>query len=320
MTTIPNGVNCTMLVPYTKENQIDLETLDKMIDWYFEHGCASLFAMCHSTEMWLLTQEERVAVVKQAKKSSERIAAAKGRYMPIIATGTFSDDLGKCLSTIKEIKEAGADAVVIVTNRLDPQNEGASVFLERLQWLLEHLPSDFPLGLYESPYPYRRVMTVEELVAAAEYENMLFLKDTCCDPEMLKARLEAIKGRNLKLFNANAQTLLYSLRLGAVGYSSVMANIHPELYAWLCKNYERFPKEAEELQEKLCFCSFTESLSYPLIAKYVMRQSGVPLLLNSRVRKSEEFTPYHRIIMDQLISLTQREMEHCNELTKSNGI
>ncbi len=314
MIQIPNGVNCTMLVPYTKENKIDLEVLDKMIDWYYEHGCSSLFAMCHSTEMWLLTQEERIAVVRQARKSSERLASEKGRYMPILAAGTFSDDIEECLTTMLEIRDAGADAVVIITNRLDPKKEGTGAFLERLDWLLERLPSDFPLGLYESPQPYKRIISEEELAYATEHDNILFLKDTCCDPEMLYKRFEVIKGKKLKLYNANAQTLLYSLKLGASGYSSVMANIHPELYAWLCRNFEKFPKDAERLQEILCFCSFTESLSYPLVAKYVMQCGGVPVELNSRVRASEEFTPYHKMIMDQLIMLTAREMNRCNEL------
>ena len=317
MIKIPNGVNCTMLVPYAKDGSIDLEVLDKMVDWYYDHGCASLFAMCHSTEMWLMTQEERISVVRQARKSSERIAAAGGRYMPIIAAGTFSDDLEECLISMQEIRDAGADAVVIITNRLDPNQEGTKVFLERLDWLVSRLPSDFPLGLYESPCPYKRVMTVEELSAAVGYGNVLFLKDTCCDPDLIKARLDVTRGTNLKLFNANAQTLLYSLRLGAVGYSSVMANIHPELYAWLCENYEKYPNEADELQEKLCFSSFVESLSYPLIAKYVMQIGGVPLEISSRVRKSEEFTPYHKAIMDQLISLTSREIQRCQRISQS---
>ena len=42
------------------------------------------------------------------------------------------------------------------------------------------------------------------------------------------------------LFNANAQTLLPSLELGAAGFSGVMANFHPDLYARL---YQLFCQE-----------------------------------------------------------------------------
>ncbi len=308
MIQIPNGVNCTMLVPYTPDNQIDTYALDHMVRWYHAKGCASLFAMCHSTEMHLLTMSERETVLRQVRKSVDGLAAeGKGR-MPIIAAGTFSDDLSACLDSIQQIKEAGADAVVIVTNRLDPQNEGTP-FRQRGEWLLSRLPGDFPLGLYECPMPYKRVMKTEELAWAAQIPNLLFLKDTCCDPDLLRDRLAVTANKSLRIFNANAQTLLYSLRLGAAGYSSVMANIHPQLYAWLCANYDKYPAEAERLQEILCFTSFAEALSYPIIAKYVMRQDGVPVELSSRMREKEAFTPYHQHIMDQLIALTKREEE-----------
>ncbi len=30
------------------------------------------------------------------------------------------------------------------------------------------------------------------------------------------------------------------------GYSGVMANFHPDLYVWLCKNYKKQPEKAQE--------------------------------------------------------------------------
>ncbi len=309
MQSIPRGVNCTMLVPYTKQNTIDFTALRAMLDWYCQKGCASIFAMCHSTEMHLLHREERLQIIRHTRRFMDERQQKGDAVLPILACGTFSDDLEVCAEQIREIKDAGADVVVIATNRLDPRQEGTSVFLQRGEALLARFPGDFPLGLYECPHPYKRLLQPEELRWAAAQENILFLKDTCCDPDMLQERLAIARGSALQIFNANAQTLLYSLRLGASGYSSVMANIHPDLYVWLCDHFAENPDYAEHLQQMLCFCSFTESLSYPLIAKYVMRREGVPVLLNSRVCTSECFTPYHQMIMDQLMALTHTERE-----------
>ena len=67
-----------------------------------------------------------------------------------------------------------------------------------------------------------------------------------------------MKGSNMKLYNANTSTLLESMKYGAAGYSGVMANFHPALYAWLLENWEKEPEKAEYLQDILTPCSFIE--------------------------------------------------------------
>ncbi len=61
----------------------------------------------------------------------------------------------------------------------------------------------------------------------------MLLKDTSCDLDCIKEKLAVLKGSEIKLFNANAATLLDSLKCGANGYMGVMANFHPALYKWL---------------------------------------------------------------------------------------
>jgi 4-hydroxy-tetrahydrodipicolinate synthase len=308
MNQFPQGVNSTMLIPYDSHNHIDFSVLGKMIDWYYGKGCSSLFAMCHSTEMHFLSMEERLMTIRCVRENVERIVASGGRRMPVIAAGTFSNDISEMAEQIQMVHEAGADAVVMITNRFDPDNQGGDTLIHTADKLIRRIPSKIPLGLYECPFPYKRVLTLEELQWASEHENIHFLKDTCCNLEMLEKRLDIVRGTQLMLFNANAQTLLPTLRKGASGYSSVMANIHPELYVWLCANYSKYPEEAEHLQHILCFTALSETLSYPLIAKYIMRRQGVPVEINSRMCKKGTFTAYHAHIMDQLMRLTEYEI------------
>ena len=94
----------------------------------------------------------------------------------------------------------------------------------------------FHWGFYECPYPYKRVLSAENIKWCADTGRFFFLKDTCCDARQIQEKLKVLKGTQLKLYNANTATLLESLRGGAAGYSGVMANFHPELYEWLCKN------------------------------------------------------------------------------------
>ena len=65
---------------------------------------------------------------------------------------------------------------------------------------------------------------------------------------LIRRKLKAVEGSPLKIFNANSATILPSLRAGCAGFSGVMANFHPELYADLCACYKTDPARAEALQ------------------------------------------------------------------------
>jgi 4-hydroxy-tetrahydrodipicolinate synthase len=92
--------------------------------------------------------------------------------------------------------------------------------------------------------------------------------------------------------------LLGSLKLGVAGYSSVMANFHPQLYAWLCENWARAPEQAERLQAFLGVVS--GGPVYPVSAKYSLQLEGLPITLHSRTRRAEELLPVHKLQVEQL--------------------
>ena len=98
----------------------------------------------------------------------------------------------------------------------------------------------------------------------------------------------------MKLYNANAQTLLSSLRAGGAGYCGVMCNFHPKLYSWLCKNFEKQPDTAEKLQSVLGTAAFTEALAYPVTAKYHLKEIvGLPLdSIVTRKRPASDLQEY----------------------------
>ena len=41
-----NGVWPVMLTPFTDDNRVDYDSLEKLINWYIENGVAGLFADC----------------------------------------------------------------------------------------------------------------------------------------------------------------------------------------------------------------------------------------------------------------------------------
>ena len=170
-----------------------------------------LFAVCQSSEMFYLTQEERISLAKFVVKK------VNGR-VPVVASGNFSKDIYKQAKEIKMMADTGVDAVVILTNGLADKDDAHDVWLKNVQIILDNIPKDVQLGLYECPVPYKRLLTLDELKWCADSKRFLFLKDTCCNEDMLKDRLRVLKNSSLKLFNANAATLLYTLNLGGAGF------------------------------------------------------------------------------------------------------
>ena len=161
-----------------------------------------------------------------------------------------------------------------MNNRLAGQDEGDDAWKQRCERLFAALPREMPLGFYECPHPYKRLFTPELLRWCADTGRVRMFKDTCCDPEQIRLRQRAVDGTPLGIYNANAATLLETLREGIAGYSGVMANFHPQLYAWLCRNWKRKPAEAEGLQAWLGTASAIEGPLYPRNAKAFLQPRG----------------------------------------------
>ena len=161
------------------------------------------------------------------------------------------------------------------------------------------------MGIYECPLPYKRIISPELLNWCASTERFYFLKDTCRNPSLIKSKIESVKNTNLKVFNANAATLLETLKMGVAGYSGVMANFHPDLYAWLIKNWRNNQEEAEKLQHFLGLSSAIEYQVYPVNAKYYLKLEGLNILQFSRLKDMSLFDQSHKIEVEDLHYLSK---------------
>ena len=294
----PNGVYPVMLTPFTENNEVDYEALGKLIDWYIEKGVNGLFADCQSSEMFFLSLEERVKIGEFVKKHAD------GR-VPVVTSGHISDSLEDQAKELTAIAGTGPAAVILLTNRLAKENESDEVWLENLKKLLEMIPKDVPLGFYECPYPYKRIISPELLKWCADTGRFYFIKDTSCDIENMKAKLEVIKGTNLKLFNANTSTLLETLELGASGYSGVMANFHPELYVKLCNIYKENPSKARKIADFLTVASLIERQVYPVNAKFYQKSIGNFNSIMTRTRDIKELNATGILEIQQFVRFNE---------------
>ena len=297
----------TMITPYKPDGSVDMEMALRYVDWYYEAGLDGIFAVCQSSEIFYLSLEERKALNRAVYARAKELERTGNRPFTVVASGHVSDSLEDQVRELNEIYATGTDALILITNRLDPNNEGDEIFLANAQLLLEQLPADAKLGFYECPHPYKRLVTPKILDWALSTGRFYYMKDTCCDADVMAARCEQLKGSRFKLLNANCQTLLESMRRGGNGYCGIMCNFHPKLYAWLGHHFEEEPEKAELVQSVIGTFGFTEvGLPYPLTAKYHMGLCGNPTGLHARNRRDEELTSYGRSCMEQMKTATDR--------------
>lgn len=274
MTKRIEGIIPVMITPF-RGGKIDFEGVANLVEWYIANGSDALFAVCQSSEMMFLTLEERVELAAFVKK------AAAGR-IPVIASGHISETLEDQQKELNAIAQTGVDGMVLVTNRLDARQEGGSKFLDDLGWLLERLPSDLPLGLYECPAPYRRLMTDVEISFCANSGRFVILKDVSCDLETVKRRVALTANTPLAIVNANAAIAFDAMKAGSRGFTGVFTNFHPDLYKWLLTEAGRQPELADELSVYLALAAMAEPMGYPKLAKLYHQRLGTISDIESR--------------------------------------
>ena len=285
-----------MLTPFTKDNKVDYDGLVKLTNWYIDNGCSGLFSDCQSSEMFFLSKEERVNIAKTVIETANK-------RVPVIVSGHISDSREDQVDELQAIAALKPDALIFITNRFAKENEAPSVWLDNLKYVVSKLPEELPLGLYECPYPYKRLISEDELKWCAESGRFYFVKDTCCDLALIKKRLDIIKGSNLKLYNANTTTLLDSLKAGAAGFCGVMASFQMKLYAWLCDHIS--DPRAQDLQNLLTVTSLIERQYYPVNAKYYLgKYENLGITTVSRTKDDKGLTETFKDEVAQMMQLT----------------
>ncbi len=294
------GIVPVMITPYLESGEIDYAGLERLIELYIAHGSDALFAVCQSSEMQFLSIKERSELGKFVVKQ------AAGR-VPVVVSGHISDDPYSQLEELTVAAETGADGVVLVTNHLDPKNRGSETFRGNLQWLLDRLPKDMPLGLYECPAPYRRLISDDELRFCIDSERFVLLKDVSCDLDTVKRRVAMTAGSPFAILNANAAIAYDAMKAGSRGFNGVFTNFHPDLYKWLYTSGTKHSELADEVATFLVLAALSEAFGYPVLAKLYHQRIGTFASIRSRTITFDVRERFWALdaILDKLVAGTE---------------
>ncbi|NGF56728.1 dihydrodipicolinate synthase family protein [Parapedobacter sp. SGR-10] len=266
-----------MLMPFQEDGSIDYNTLDNLVDFYLEAGAGGLFANCLSSEMYQLSQEERLESVSFIVKK------VNGR-VPIVATGTFEDTIENQAEFVKAMYATGVDAVIVITGLLAKEDDSEETFRANVEKLLA-LTDDVPLGFYECPVPYKRVLSADFLGQLVKTGRIKYHKDTSLDINSVRAKIVATKDdESFGLYDAYMAHAVETLKAGSAGLSCIQGNYFPEMVVWLCDNFDNLEKkdEVDQVQQFLIDNMDVMHDTYPVSAKYVLQKRGIAIGTFSR--------------------------------------
>ena len=272
-----------MLTPFKDNGNVDFDSLGKLTEVYLEAGAKGLFANCLSSEMFELTDVERLEVIKHVIKITD------GK-VPVVATGTFGGPVEAQADFVKKVSDTGTDAVILITGLLAEEEESDAVFNERVFRLLDLTPG-VPVGFYECPVPYKRLISPEQLQQFVATGRVIYHKDTSLDLEQIKQKLKLTEGYNFGLYDAYMVHAVESLKAGSAGLSCIQGNYFPELIVWLCDNYnnEELKLEVARVQQFLIENMDVMHNVYPIVSKYFLQKRGLDISTFTR-RKVGAFT------------------------------
>lgn len=153
-----SGLVTALVTPFTENNVIDDEKLEKLINWQIENGIKGLLVLGGSGEYVSFTMEERIHAIKSAVKFAD------GR-IPIIA-GVLEPGIGDAIEAARLFREAGAAVPLVLTPYyVNPTQDGIYDFFKK-----------FDEG-FQSPFliyniPYKNVTNIKPATFAKIVEDM----------------------------------------------------------------------------------------------------------------------------------------------------
>ncbi len=229
-----------VITPFTKNREIDFDSLEKHVNFLINEGSHGLVSCGTTGESPTLNHEEH-------KKVTEFIIKICNSRVPVMA-GCGSNSTLETSEFVKHASKFKADGVLLVTPYYNkPTQDG----------LYEHFSTvaqnnkDMPIYLYDIPGRSGVKISLELIQKLSKILNIVGVKDATSDlASPMDVKLAC--GDNFHQLSGEDATFLAFLVNGGVGCISVTANITPRLCAEVYNSWKNGNIEtAMELNYKL---------------------------------------------------------------------
>ncbi len=279
------GVWPVLVTPFNQRGGVDLGCYRALVDWYIENGVAGLFASCLSSEMFDLDEAERLALVRAT------VEQAKSR-VPVAATGSLGSNMQDHVRLSQAQADLGVDAVILTPPAFSQSETDLEAYF---LGMAEEVDAD--LGLYECPYPVKRLLSSELVARLAKTGRFGPFKETSCNLPDIEAKVRAAEGTPLSIMQANCALMVEAGRLGAGGFIGLITNVAPRLAVTVWERVHQ-PEEVAPLHDLLCLLEPLILRDHPAATKALLALQGFPILPRCRRGAKRAFTTADRLVLE----------------------
>ena len=217
------GLAPAVITPMFEDGSVDYQAFERLIEHLIQQGAKALVINGTTAEATTLTSEEKAKLVSIASRISNK-------RVPIIA-GAGSNHTQASIEASKLSKEAGADALLLVTPYYNKTSQrGLIAHFEAIVNAVE-----LPAILYTVPGRTGMNILPDTLVTLAKNPCIVGIKDATGNTAYTMEILEKTKDLDFAVYSGEDGLILPMMAAGVKGVISVVGNVFPSVTQDLCE-------------------------------------------------------------------------------------
>ncbi|MBN2581258.1 MAG: dihydrodipicolinate synthase family protein [Pirellulales bacterium] len=215
-----------IIAPCLPSGEVDPPAMRRLCRILAHQGCHGIFVVGSTGEMPYLDEDDRRALTAAAREGLEETET-------ILYVGTSGLGLKQTIRYTQNAAQDGADVAVIMAPMIFKFSQTELAAYTRA--VADASP--IPLAIYH----HLRMPTtfeVETIAELAQHPNIVAIKDTSKDLTRLGSLIDATAGTDLTIFQGCEHLFLDSLKIGAAGCVSALANVAPEWHVALHRSFQ----------------------------------------------------------------------------------
>lgn len=202
-----------MITPFTEDNQLDWESVEKILEHLIRTGSDSIVVVGTTGESPTLSVEEKLNLYRFA------VQHANGRAK--IIAGTGSNHTQQSVELTKEAEKIGVDgALLVVPYYNKPSQAGLYRHFEAIS-----KGTNLPIMLYNIPGRTGINMTVDTMAQLSQLENIVAIKESSGDLDQITQLISVLDNKKTKVYSGDDSLLLPILSVGGTGVVSVASHL-----------------------------------------------------------------------------------------------
>lgn len=217
------GIVPPVVTPFTENDEVDVESLERVVRFLLDGGVHGLFALGSTSEAALLTDQQRATVI-------ETIVTGAAGQVPVLA-GVIDMSTARSIEHARVARRLGVDGLVLTAPYY--VRPGASEIKAHFQAI--HEAVGLPILAYDIPFAVQTKLDRRLVLAMAEDGLIVGIKDSSGDEANFRALVAEARATLPSFATFTGSELVVDLALvaGASGCVPGLGNVDPAGYVRL---------------------------------------------------------------------------------------